>query len=50
MRFFRIGIVVVIILMCIPRKVHAFENTICSIPCFHCIIDVMENNINLCLR
>ncbi len=42
MRFFRIGIIVMILLMCIPRKVQAFENTICSISDFHCIIKVME--------
>ena len=43
MRLFRIGIVVMIILMCIQRKVQAFENTIYSISHFHCIIESREN-------
>ena len=30
MKLFRIGIVVAVILLCIPRKVQAFENTFCS--------------------
>lgn len=38
MKLFRIGIVVAVMLLCIPRKVQAFENTICSFHCFHCII------------
>jgi len=40
MKLFRIGIVVAVMLLCIPRKVQAFENTICSIYHFHCIINV----------
>ncbi|MCI9353810.1 MAG: hypothetical protein HFE58_03225 [Firmicutes bacterium] len=38
MKLFRIGIVVAVILLCIPRKVQAFENTFCSFHYFHCII------------
>ena len=47
MRLFRIGIVVAMILMCIPRKVQAFENTICSICNFHCIINDVKNVSNV---
>ena len=47
MRLFRIGIVVAMILMCIPRKVQAFENTICSICHFHCIINDVKNVWNV---
>ena len=47
MRLFRIGIVVAMILMCIPRKVQAFENTICSICNFHCIINDVKNVWNV---
>ena len=47
MRLFRSGIVVAMILMCIPRKVQAFENTICSICNFHCIINDVKNVWNV---
>ncbi len=42
MRLFRIGIVVAVLLLCIPRKVHAadFENRSCSFSGFHCIIQM----------
>lgn len=43
MKLFRIGIVVAMMLLCIPRKVQAYENTICSITHFHCIIGNIKN-------
>lgn len=50
MRLFRIGIAVAVILLCIPRKVHAFENRICSISDFHCIMStVTKENFDISL-
>lgn len=43
MKLFRIGIVVIIMLLCIPRKVHADQNTIYSTAHFHCIIMEIKN-------
>ncbi|HIT86369.1 MAG TPA: hypothetical protein IAB62_00995 [Candidatus Coprocola pullicola] len=42
MRLFRIVIVVAVLLLCIPRKVHAtdFQNRSCSFSAFHCIIQI----------
>ncbi|NDO46662.1 hypothetical protein [Clostridium sp. MD294] len=42
MKLFRIGVIVAVMLLCIPRKVQAFENTFCSFHYFHCIIMDMK--------